>query len=434
MKTFAEILPDVRQRDPRASKHGRIINALTMSASEAALCYAAAAISGPAPQAQITPDQQNQMARNLIFSAAKPILQAVRTQAFATPVAGQNTMVINPLQIGFLRRFIVVVTGTVTNTGAGTLALTPNGADNLLSNVTFNDFTGNPRHNASGRAFSMVEAAKYNRVPGAAYTTDSVSGYGSIIASNVAPATIANAASGVVTRVFEIPIMVDTGKNMAGGMWLGVNNQSTSLNLTLNPNPAVTSVGDPLSAIYQTSTNAGTATLTNVTVTVYQDYWNNVPTDKQGNPILPVNDIATAYMITETNSGLSFAAGQPAQWNYPTFSKLLGTYFTYDNGGTALNAGTDITSIRLVVSNYSVIKEFSPTSLSRVMRDVLTADPPKGSYALTSRMHNLDVSQYPSLQLQITPSSAPAGTYALITTELLRPMQYMAAASGVGGA
>jgi hypothetical protein len=411
-------------RNPRAEFHmARVI------ADTSGICYADAAVPGQAPQSQITPDQQNQLARNLIFSNAKPIIQAVGNKSFATVTAGNNVYSVAPLQIGFLRRFIVVVTGTITNTGAGILTLSPNGADNLLSNITFNDFTGNPRHNASGRAFSYVEGAKYQRIPGAAYTSDSVSGYGSIIASNVAPATIANAGTGTVTRIFEIPIMVDTGKFMAGGMWLGVNNQSTMLNLTGNLTPVVVTAADPLNAIY----TGVSGTLTNVTMTVYQDYWNNLPKDKNNNPILPMNDIATAYMITETNSGLTFASGQQSQWNFPTFSKLLGTYFAYDNAGV-LNPGTDLSTIRLVVSNYSIIKEYSPLSLSREMRNVYGADLPKGQYAITSRMHNLDVSQYPSLQLQITPSAATAGAYAMVTTEILRPMQYMAAASGVGGA
>lgn len=417
-------------KDLRKSRHDFHMTQALAGTSH--VCYAAAAM--PAGNAtQVTPAQQNRMARDLIFQSAKPILQQVVTRTFAAPVAGLNTMTINPLPIGFLRRFIVVVSGTVNNTGAGVLTLSKNGADNLLSNITFTDFTGNPRHNASGRAFSYVEAAKYGRIPGAATTSDSVSGFGSIIASNVAPATIANAGNGVVTRVFEIPIMVDTGKFMAGGMWLGVNNQSCALNLTLNPAPCVLATADQLGAIY-TGAAGSTGTLTNVTVTVFQDYWNNVPEDKNGNPILPVNDITTAYMITETNSGLAFAAGLPAQWNFPTFSKLLGTYFAYDNGAVNLNPGTDLTQIALVVSNYSIIKQYTPQLLSRLTRDTVGADLPSGQYAITSRMHNLDVSQYPSLQLQITPSSAPAGTYALVTTELLRPMQYMGAASGVGGA
>lgn len=396
---------------------------------------AAAAVSGPAPTAQMTPAQQNQNARNLIFAAAKPILQKVSSKSFATVAAGQNVFTVNPLQIGFLRRFIVEVTGTITATfSGGTTALTANGADNLITNITYNDFTGNPRHNCSGRSLSFVEASKYGRIPGAALTSDSVSGFGSIVASNVAPADLTTTVGATITRVFEVPIMVDTGKNMAGGLWLGVNNQSTSLNITLNVNPLVSNAGDPLNAIYQNSAGAITGGLTNVTVNVYQDYWNNVPTDNQGNPILPMNDIATAYMIVETNSGLTFAANQQSQWNFPTFSKLLGTYFSYDNGAAALNPGTDLSFIRLVVSNYSIIKEYDPHTLSRVTRDIVGADLPSGSYALMSRMHNLDVSQYPSLQLQITPSSANANTYAMITTELLRPMQYLAAASGVGGA
>jgi len=383
---------------------------------------------------QMSPQQmaanQNQQARNAIFSTAKPIFQKVTSRTFSAPASGGNTMSVNPLQIGFLRRFVIEVSGTITNTGSGTLTITPNGADNLITNITFNDFTGNPRHNCSGRSLSYVEAAKYKRIPGAAYTTDSVSGFGSIVASNIAASSVANAGTTTVRRVFEVPIMVDTGKYMAGGLWLGVNNQSTLLNITINPAAVVATGSDPLNAIY-TGTSG---TLTNVTVNVYQDYWNNVPVNqKTGQPVLPQQDLQTAYLITETNTGLTFSAGQASSWNYPTFSKILGTYFVYDNDGV-LNPGTDISSIALVVSNYSIIKQYDPYVIDRLTRDVCGASFPEGSYAITSRMHPLDVSQYPSLQLQITPSAVTAGAYSLITTELLRQVQYLSAASGVGGA
>lgn len=388
-------------------------------------------------QTQMTPMQANTLARNTIWRRSKPIFQQVTTRNFATITAGTSTiMTVNPLQIGFLRQFVVVVTGTVTNNTTGiTLNRTTNGADNLLTNITFNDFTGNPRHNCSGRSLSYVESMKYNRIPGAAYTSDSVEGYVSNVASNAAPATIAGSGgTGVVTRVFEIPVMQDLGQQMAGGLWLGVNNQSTLLNLTITNTPAVASTGDPLTACYMGATaGAITATFTNVTVTVYQDYWNNVPVDNKGNPMLPQQDIQTAYMITETNSGLTFAASLAASWNFPTFSKLLGTYFAYDNG-LQLLAGTDISQIALVVSNYSIIKQFNPQVLDRIARNICNASLPLGQYAIPSRQHPLDVSQYPSLQLQITPTVANAGAYALITTEILRPVQYMGAASGVGGA
>ena len=386
-------------------------------------------------RANAASEHQNMMARNAIFAKAKPIFQQVGgPRTVANPATGNNVITNNPLQVGFLRRFVVTVTGTITNTGAGTLTLTPNGAANLLSNVTFNDFTGNPRHNASGRAFTYVEAAKYRRLPGAALTSDSVTGFGSVIASQAAPATIANAGNGTVTFVYEIPVMVDTGRNMAGGLWLGVNNQSTLLNVTVNPTAVVTTGTDPLNAIY-TGTSG---TLTNVTVAIYQDYWTNVP--KWRNPkngeieeFLPMKDLSTAYMITETASGITFAAGQQSFWNYPTFSEILGTYFAYDNGGTTLNAGTDLTQISLSVSNYQLIKQYSPNVIDRFTRDIIGSSFPKGQYALITRQHTLDVTQYPSLQLGITPNSAPASTYALVTTELLRRVQFLAAASGVGG-
>lgn len=392
-------------------------------------------------QNKMTPAQQNAAARSLIWGTAKPILQQVTSKAFGTITPGTpTTVVVNPLQIGFVRRFIVEITGTITNTTAGVaLAKTANGTSNLLKNVTFNDFTGNPRHNCSGRSIDYVEAFKYGRIPGAAYTTDNTEGYGSNYGSNVGPnLTVSGGGtpSGTFTRVFEIPIMQDCGQQMAGGLWLGTNNQTTLLTLTLQDTMVVPSTGDPLTAVLQgSSAGAITFTQTNFTVTVWQEYWNNVPVDKNSDPILPGLDITTAYMITETNSGLTFSAGNPASWNFPTFSKLLGTYFCFDNGANALNAGTDISAIQLVVSNYSIIRQYNPISLSRITRDIVGADMPSGSYGVASRMHPFDVSQYPSLQLQITPTGTiNAGTYSLITTELLRRVQYLGAASGVGGA
>ncbi len=383
----------------------------------------------------MSPAQQTAIARANIFAYAKPILQRAAQKTFTNVSSGNNVLQINPLQIGFLRRFIVEVSCTISNTDATHAAdLIGFGADNIVQNVTFNDFTGNPRHNASGRSFSFVEAAKYGKIPGAAYTTDSVSGYGSNIASNVAP-NIPPASSVTLTRVFEVPIMVDCAHNMAGGLWLGTNNQSVSLVITLNPNPISLPAADPINSVYQLAAGGAaisTTPITSATVTVYQDYWNNVPSDpKTGNPILPIGDLQTAYMITETNSGLTFAAGQPSSWNYPTFSKVLGTYFTYDDNAQ-LNPGTDISTIALVVSNFSIIKQYSPHVLDRITRDLIGCSYPSGSYGLISRQHPLDINQYPALQLQITPTTA-TNAQSLITTEILRPVQYMSAASGMGG-
>lgn len=387
-------------------------------------------------QQRLTPQQMNTMRRENIFRNAKPIFQKVGSKTFTNVALGNNVYQVNPLQIGFVRRFFVEIAATIVNSDTTYAAnLTPFGVDNLIQNLTFNDFTGNPRHNASGRSFSFVEAAKYRSIPSAAYTTDSVDGFGSNIASNVC-GTIAASGTVTVRHVFEVPIMVDTGRNMAGGLWLGTNNQATTLNITLNPNPIGLPTADPLNYIYRLATSGttvGATPISTATITVWQDYWNNVPTDQAGNPLLPELDLQTAYMITETNSGLTFAANQQSSWNYPTFSKLLGTYLIYDNGAAALNPGTDISLLALVLSNYSIVKQYDPYMLDRLVRSVIGASYPDGTYAFITRSHPLDIRQYPALQLQVTPSSANAGTYGMITTELLRPVQYMAAASGMGG-
>lgn len=384
---------------------------------------------------KMTPAQQNRYARQMIYRNAKPIFQQARKQTFTNVIAGNNILTLNPLPIGFVRRFLVEVVATISNTDTSHAANEVGfGVDNLVSNITFTDFTGNPRHNASGRSFGFVEAAKYRNIPGAAYTSDSVSGYGSNIPSNVAP-SIAASGTVTVTRVYEVPIMVDCAQNMAGGLWLGTNNQTTSLNITINPTPIGLPTADPLNLVYRLATGGTTIAatpITSCTVTVWQDYWNNVPSDPTtGKPILPQQDISTAYMITETNSGMTFAANQISSWNFPTFSKLLGTYFIYDNNG-ALNAGSDISLLSLVLSNFAIVKQYDPITLDRLVRTIVNASFPSGSYPFITRQHPLDIDQYPALQLQVTPTSA-TNSVGMITTELLRQVQYMAAASGMGG-
>jgi len=385
---------------------------------------------------KMTPQQQNSMARQLIFNRAKPIFQQVTSKTITNigAASGNNVIQVNPLQIGWIRRFYVEVAATVVNSDTSHAALlAPFGADMIISNLTFNDFTGNPRHNCSGRSLSFVEAAKYKEIPGAAYTTDSVSGFGSNIGSNTC-GTIASSGTVTMRRIFEVPIMVDAGLNQAGGLWLGTNSQTTSLNITVNPAPIVAASGDPLNAVWQLASGGstiGTTPITSCTVTIYQDYWNDVPVDKTGNPILPQQDLQTAYMITETNSGLTFAQGQASSWSFPTFSKMMGTYIVFDNGGT-LSPGTDVSTIALTLSNYAIVKQYDPYVLDRLVRAVMQSSYPDGTYALITRQHQLNVDQYPALQLQFTPSSVNSGAKALITTELLRPVQYMAAASGMG--
>ena len=227
--------------------------------------------------------------------------------------------------------------------------------------------------------------------------------------------------------MFEIPIMQTMGKTMTGGMWLGVNNQSTLLQLTLSP-AAFAASGDPLRAIM----TGASGTLTNVTIEVYQDYWNDVPYDKTRMPILPLQDIANAYMISENNSGISFATGQMGSWNYPTFSSVLSTVATFWNG-SSFAPGTDIDEISLRVSNYSIIKQASPYRLSRDVRNLIGADLPLGMSGIFTRMHPLNVNQYPSLQLTLTPNTVADGAYALIGTEFVRQVQLLASASGTGG-
>lgn len=376
---------------------------------------------------------QRNYARGLIFTHGKKIIQRMAAGNLATISSGLNTLQFNQILVGFLCGFIVEVTGTITNTGSGALTRTPNGSDNLVSNVQFNDFTGNPRHNCSGRAYSFIESCKWHHMPGASYTSDTTNGYAGAVGSNICPATIANGGNASVSHVFHIPCMENNEMAMAGGLYLGVNNQNTLLKISLNPNAVVAGAGaaDPLTAVY-TGTSG---TFTNATVTVYQEYWIDMPkykgTDKY---ILPVEDLETSYMITELNSGMALSANAMTYWTLPTFSELLGFYWSYDNNNV-LNPATDWSRAGVYVSNFATVREYDPNTLDRVTRDQCHSSFPQGSYGFFWRQHPLNVDVYPSLQFGFQPTSVGgSAAYVDVTLEMFRPVQYMQSASGVGGA
>lgn len=378
---------------------------------------------------------QNQEARAHIFRHCPVVKQQIPsgTKSIAALNAGTATQQIQPLQVGFVRRFLVEVSGTINNTGTGTITLTPNGLDNIFSSIVLQDFTGNNRHNASARMFRMREAAAYMRIPGAAVTSDSVSGYGSVVGSNVAPATVAAAGNGAFRGVWEIPVMCSLGMDMRGGLYLGVNNQSANLILNLNANPVAINTGDSLTAMYQGGA-AAAGNVSNLSIAVWQEYYNDLPLHKTTRePLLPQLDVRTAFMLQENNAGMALAANQVASWNYPTFSEVVGTYWSYSNGGV-LNAGTDFSMAGIIISNYSIITQVDPYTLDRLTRNEISTSFPKGSYGFITKGEDiLDVNQYPSLQLQFQPTSVGSNSYVNVCTEMFRPMQYMTKASGVGG-
>ncbi len=126
------------------------------------------------------------------------------------------------------------------------------------------------------------------------------------------------------------------------------------MQLEINPTP-VTAAGDPGLAVYTGNTGDWNG---NVTITVWQDYIDQVPMDQSGNPILPQDDIATLYQLNNTTLS-ALVANQDFGVPFANFRNFLSTVLVYDNAGV-YNNGTDINYFALQTANSSNIWRYGP--------------------------------------------------------------------------
>src|ERR1700760_2201415 len=98
------------------------------------------------------PDRANQnlAIRNALLSNCVPMFQSIYSQNI-TP-ANQNGPINIPVQnVGLIKGFLVVVSGTLRNTDGAIVAnRTPMGAANLVSNFSFTDLNNIVRINTPG--------------------------------------------------------------------------------------------------------------------------------------------------------------------------------------------------------------------------------------------------------------------------------------------
>lgn len=358
--------------------------------------------------------QVNQMARDLIVKGAPGMPPAVDMwqQIFTgTFTSGVGTQVIVPIRnVGLVKRFLVKVTATVT-AGAQNLSLSPLGAGNFWGSVMFTDFDNVQRVNTVGWHAHLVASAKRRRVFGAAYTTDTPCGYGNIYtATETAPATINATSTGSIVHYLEIPVSY-TDFDLRGALWANTTGATAQLQLTVNPNMLVASGIDQTLAMYQ-SAGAAAGTLTTFTVTIYQNYLDQIPVAKNGKPILPLLDLSYAYMLLNTSMGLP-VVNSDNLYAYPNFRQFLSTALIYDNAGT-LNIGTDITSIAVQSANVTSILKVDPITCALMTRDILGDDVPKGMYYLDHRRRPIDTQQFGNVTLDIIPSSVGGASASIL--------------------
>lgn len=365
----------------------------------------------------MSPQQQNALARQLILKGGPGILPALNRwqqifqQTFTSGIPGMSLTV--PItNTGLIKRMLVKVTGKINANTTSTQNRGPLGPAALFSSVILTDYDNQQRHNAPGWAFQLVASAKRRRIYGAAYTTDTPFGYGSNYVIDSMPATIAANGNGTFTYYLEVPVS-RSDDDLRGFLWGNITSSNAFLTLNVQSAPFVSSTADGTFALYK-SAGADLASFdgtTGITVTVFQNYLDQIPRDKNGAPILPAIDWSYDYMLQAGNvTGL--VANAPAAVNYPNFRDILSTGFIYDNAGT-LNAGSDISQIAIQSANLVNVQQLDPVTQTLLARNLLGGDPPAGMFYIDTTHRPINAQQYGNWQLLVTPSSVGGGTAAI---------------------
>lgn len=356
----------------------------------------------------MNPVDMNLLARRAVINQAVDMTQQIFTQTNLNVTPNTAPLVLNiPIrQVGLVKRLIVRVAATIQANGQ-TLSLCPFGPTQMFSQVVLTDLSNQTRINTAGWHLHGVASAKRRGVYGAAYTTDTPTGFGSNYPSVMAaPATITtNPVTNNVFCEFEIPLSY-TDQDLRGAIYMNVTNATAFLQLTVNPNFFVASGADKTFGVYQ-SNSATLGLINSFQVTVYQNYLDQLPLSQNGGPVLPLLDLSTAYLLNTTPiSGL--VANQDVPIPYANFRDFMSTFVIFDNAGT-LNSGSDVAYWALQSANFTNIWKYDPQITAFLGRAVFGDDPPAGVYYMDHRQKPISTIQYGNMSLVLNASSVTAG-------------------------
>lgn len=372
--------------------------------------------------------QQNALARQVIQANAIDVWQQVFSQTFTGATIQSTVGQINvPLkQVGLLKRLVVKVDFSFAQGAAETQTLTKWGPSNIFSQIIFNDLSNLTRIQTSGWHMHGLATARRQMAFGAAFTNDSPVAIGSNYVVNKAPSSVTTIQTG--RFFYEIPISYGDF-DLRGAVWLNVVNATAQLQLTVNPSFSVASTADPTLAVYQSST-AQVGNLSSLTVTVYQNYLDQIP-QPQGKPILPLVDLSYAYMLNNTAAS-SLVANQDNPIPFANFRQFMSMFLIYDNN-SVLNAGTDITSFALQAANSLNLFKMDPFMASLLTREYISDDFPAGSYYFDFRKRPVNTIQYGNMQLTVNPSTVNQPAQFLIGYESLSALSQVTQAGSLYG-
>lgn len=375
----------------------------------------------------VDPRMLNASQRAIITGNAQRMVQPIYSQTFNP----NNTPTINiqPRPVGLITGFIVQVTGGITNGAATAANRTGLGSANAVQNITFTDLNNVQRINTSGGHLALLNSARQGFGFGGAYAPNLPMGFGNNWAPFSAPAQLAANATGTLTHTYLVPIAYSS-QDLRGAIYAAIINATMNLQITVATSAqlAVATGSDPLKAVYIDNDNL--AWTGNVTVNVYQVYYDQLPTNN-GAPILPMLDLNTIYDLKQTTvNGLS--VGQEFPVDYANFRQFLSTTPIFDNGGT-YNSGSDINYWSIKSANSTELYRAAPDIAALEARQTFMADPPPGVYYFDHRNKPIDTLSYGNMQLVLNPSVVNAGAQLVIGYEAFTQVNALSMATSLPG-
>lgn len=377
-------------------------------------------VSGGSAGGGIPPAALNQMQRDAVLTNSVEMTQQIFSTILPAPVAGANVLNIVPRNVGLIKRFIIEISGTYTSVGAA--APTAYGLGNLLTNVQFTDLSNNQRINTNGPHLAILKQVKHKTSdPASSPVSASQSDAGMVAGEFVAAGALPNfpvivypmpaTAAAAFRAVFEVPLAY-SDNDLRGAIYANVVNATMQLQLTLNPLPAPGGTDNTL-AVWGTATGA----ITNVTVTVYQQYLDQLPIGKQG-VILPMMDLSTVYEL-KTTQFQNIPAVQDFPVAYANFRDFLSTFVIFNStGATAgLKNGSDVNYWALQSANFTNIWKIDPLLAAQIVREIIQSDLPLGTYYFSHRKKPISTTQYGNMQLVLNAAAVSGTPYLLVGWE-----------------
>jgi len=364
---------------------------------------------------QYTPQQINGMQRAMVLAGAVEMKQQIFSQLFPL-VANANPINIPVRNVGLIKRFIVEITATIPQNVGG--ALSQLGLANIIQNVQFMDLNNNIRINTDGVHLAALAHFKKRRPSQQTLSTVVADNNQMLQVGENFPVLAYASNTGApqnVRAVFEVPLAY-SDDDLRGAVYGNVVNATMNLQIQICQNASVAAGVDSTYAMW--GNGAGLQVLTNITVTVYQVYLDQIPVDQNGKPVLPILDLSTVYELKKTAFS-AIVANQDFTFPYANFRDFVSTMVVFNSTGAdaGLLNGSDVNYWALQSANFTNIFKQDPLEIARITRNEIQVDLPKGTYYFPSRKHPISTTQFGNMNLVLNAKTASTPAYAVVYWE-----------------